>query len=99
MEKRDVVDKILQIIKRRGGKAYKTDGDYKPDIFGCYKGRTLCIECKDRGKKKNVSEGQAIELENWRRAGALALATDDPNTIDRLLDTIDALAQEGDIWR
>lgn len=76
MEKRDVVDKILKYIKQNGGKAYKTDGNYKPDIFGCLEGNCLAIECKDTGKLKHVTEGQQIELENWEKAGAIAFATD-----------------------
>lgn len=76
MEKKDVVDKILKYIKSEGGKAYKTDGNYKPDIFGCLNGRCLAIECKDTGKMKGVTEGQQIELDNWAKAGAIAFATD-----------------------
>lgn len=91
MEKKNVVDKILQMIKARGGKAYKTDGDYKPDIFGCYKGRCLAIECKDKGKMGNVSEGQQIELTNWQKAGAVAFATDSPEQVLHMLNHIDSL--------
>lgn len=76
MEKRNVVDKILKYIKTNGGKAYKTDGNYKPDIFGCLEGHCLAIECKDTGKMKGVTEGQQIELDNWEKAGAIAFATD-----------------------
>lgn len=76
MEKRDVVDKILKYIKTNGGKAYKTDGNYKPDIFGCLEGHCLAIECKDTGKMNGVTEGQQIELDNWEKAGAIAFATD-----------------------
>ena len=76
MEKKDVVDKIIKYIKEQGRKAYKTDGNYKPDIFGCLKGRTLAIECKDTGKLHKVTEGQQIELESWGKAGAIAFATD-----------------------
>lgn len=76
MEKRDVVDKIVQYIKTQGGKAYKTDGNYKPDIFGCLYGKCLAIECKDTGKLKELTEGQEIELRNWYRAGAIAFVTD-----------------------
>lgn len=76
MEKRDVVDKIVQHIKKQGGKAYKTDGNYKPDIFGCLYGKCLAIECKDTGKINNVTEGQQIEIANWKKAGAISFATD-----------------------
>lgn len=76
MEKKDVVDKILKYIKSEGGKGYKTDGNYKPDIFGCLEGHCLAIECKDTGKMKNVTEGQQIELDSWEKAGAIAFATD-----------------------
>lgn len=91
MEKRDVVDRILMTIKQRGGKAYKTDGNYKPDIFGCYKGVCLCIECKDVGKMGHVSEGQEIEIKNWQKAGAIAFATDNPDQVYHMLDTIDSM--------
>lgn len=76
MEKKDVVDKILKFIKQNGGKAFKTDGNYKPDIFGCLKGHCLAIECKDKGKLRNVTEGQQIELDQWTLSGAIAFATD-----------------------
>ena len=90
MEKRDVVDKAMKIIKKSGGKCYKTDGDYKPDIFGCYKGRCIVIECKDTGELNHVTEGQQIELNNWRKAGAISDAIDDPEKVRELLEAIDA---------
>lgn len=76
MEKRDVVDKIVKYIKANGGKAYKTDGNYKPDIFGVFCSNCIAIECKDTGKLKEVTEGQQIEIDNWKQAGAIAFATD-----------------------
>lgn len=90
MEKKDVVDKIMKIIKRAGGKCYKTDGDYKPDIFGCYKGRCIVIECKDTGKLSHVTEGQQIELDKWAKAGAVSVAMDNPEKVKELLEAIDA---------
>ena len=86
MEKRDVVDKILKLIKNKGGKAYKIDGNYKPDIFGCLYGKCLAIECKDTGKLKEVTEGQEIELRNWYRAGAIAFVTDSPEDANTILE-------------
>ena len=76
MENKDVVDKILKFIKQNHGKAFKTDGNYKPDIFGCLHGQCLAVECKDKGKLKDVTEGQQIELDQWTLSGAIAFATD-----------------------
>ncbi len=96
MEKRDVVDKIIKLFKTRGGKAFKTDGNYKPDIFACYKGRCITIECKDTGKLKTVTEGQKIELENWGKAGAISFLSDHPDDVITILDHIDARVNEGE---
>ena len=76
MEKKDVVDKIVKHVRESGGKVYKTDGNYKPDLFGVYKDKCIAIECKDTGKLNEVTEGQQIELNSWNKAGAIAFATD-----------------------
>lgn len=85
-EKRNVVDKCLKLIKIYGGKAFKTDGNYKPDIIGCVLGKMVVIECKDKGLLCDLTEGQQVELRAWQKAGAVAMAIDDPNDLAKILE-------------
>lgn len=88
MEKRRVVDPTMKAIKAYGGKCFKTDGNYKPDIVGCVFGKAIVIECKDNNKLDEVTEGQEIELNSWRKSGAIALAIDDVNDVIQVLEEL-----------
>ena len=70
---------VANIMKYLNGlpncKAEKTHGGFygnsgKPDITGCIKGRRFEIEVKT--EKGVISELQLVQLELWRKAGAVA---------------------------
>ena len=54
-----------------------------PDIVGCTRGLFFTLEAKSKGK--HPRKIQLVELERWRRAGALALWFD---SIDTAIDAV-----------
>lgn len=57
----------------------------QPDIFACYKGRFLGIECKAGGRKPTAL--QLYNLEKIKASGGCALVIDESN-VDSLIQLI-----------
>jgi len=58
----------------RGCKFMKTSGEGEPDLVGCINGKSVVIECKQPGKHPTIL--QYARLQEWAKAGALALWSD-----------------------
>lgn len=73
---REIVTRIRKLLTSAGAKVIKTSGQGEPDLIGTYQGFAFAIECKQPGKKPTAL--QVRRLSEWRRAGAIAFATDFP---------------------
>lgn len=84
-----IVDAVRRIIAQHGGYSFKTHGNMyqagQPDVIGCIAGRMIVVECKAPGKLSGVTPLQQGVLNKWAAAGALALACDNPNTLEAAL--------------
>ena len=61
----------LQAKLNLAGKVIKTEGGGEPDLIGVWRGVPYAIEVKQPGKKPTPL--QLHRLEQWRRAGAIAM--------------------------
>ena len=57
-----------------------------PDIFGCFRGKTLVIEVKTEDGK--VSKLQRHRLKQWRDAGAFTAVFRPSDTVSKLVEAI-----------
>lgn len=84
-----IVDAVRRIIGEHGGYSFKTHGNMyqagQPDVIGCIAGRMIVVECKAPGKLSTLSPLQSATLDKWAAAGALALACDNPDTLETAL--------------
>lgn len=81
--------KIIRHLKDKGAYVIKTIVTNRagvPDIIACYKGRFIAIECKDKGKKKNVTELQLVHINKIIDAGGKAIVVDCVEDVEELLN-------------
>jgi len=45
----------------------------RPDINGCYKGRSFRIEVKSEDTGYKQSAGQSMDIKRWKKAGCIAV--------------------------
>ncbi len=85
-----VVKAVLAEIKRRGGKAVKTQPPGveagTPDILAALNGVCLAVECKAPNCK--ASPLQLRRLAEWNAAGAVAVVVDDVRKFVAMLDAM-----------
>jgi hypothetical protein len=85
-----LVKSIKKLITEHGGFCYKHYAggpvglNGVSDLIGCYRGKALAIEVKS-GKDK-LTDAQSKFLENWRRAGGIAL---EARSIKEVADALD----------
>lgn len=70
-------DSLKKILSSLGAKVVKTHGNIyavagTPDLFGVWQGIPFLIECKNAVGK--VEELQELEMQDWRKAGAVVLS-------------------------
>lgn len=86
-----VVAKCLKLIRDRGGYAEKVHGDiFQPasiDIFACYRGVFIGIECKDLNERPTAR--QVYAMAQIINAGGRAFVARSPSDVERILDEID----------
>lgn len=100
------VKKIRRVLESRGGVTIKTHGSDQssgePDIIasipvmidGSLYGVTVVVECKQRGKKPTPL--QYATLEKWKRSGAIAFWSDNPDEVVQIIqDELNARAATG----
>lgn len=92
--------KIMPVIRKRGGVCTKkvagpNSAVGMPDLLGCYRGRSLCIEVKMPGQSYGVTEKQQDTLDMWAAAGAETAVVRTPKEVEDILDRIDAEADDG----
>jgi Holliday junction resolvase len=56
----------------------------QPDLIACLGGHFIAIECKQPGNKPTPQ--QLLRLAEWRRAGAVAFWSDDPDAAMKVLE-------------
>jgi len=87
-----VVNKIIKLIKQRGGKVLKTTPpgveDGTGDLLGAYRGRSLHFEVK-KGPKEKATKIQQHRCKEWKKAGAVSGVVDSPDQIEVILDALD----------
>lgn len=82
-----IVASILFLLRNHGwavkqhGSAFSTIGT--PDVLGCVSGRMVAIEVKRPGEL--ASKAQLVQLEKWRRAGALAMVATSAGEVRNVL--------------
>jgi hypothetical protein len=89
---KSIVNKVLALIKSRGGYAVKIHGSQfmllgLPDIIACYRGRFLAFEVKRDGRPAKPI--QLFQLGRIRRAGGVALRIHTVESAAAELDRID----------
>lgn len=86
---REIVARHRTLFRGLGIKVIKTSGEGEPDLIGSFEGFAFAIECKQSGKKPTPL--QEARLQQWRAAGAIAFASDNPaDSVFQLEDEVDA---------
>ncbi len=87
-----IVNKIIKLIKQRGGKVLKTTPpgveDGTGDLLGAYSGRSLHFEVK-KGPKETATKIQQHRCKEWKNAGAVSGVVDSPDQVEVILDALD----------
>lgn len=83
-EQKSVTDVVRRRIQAMGGRSIKIHGgpmqSGEPDIVGCLYGFMVAIETK-RSESDGPTVQQQLHLEQWQRAGAVAIWGSDPDLI------------------
>lgn len=85
---------IIKYLEAQGAEVFKpktTTYSKKgtPDILGCFQGIFIAIETKAPGKRP--TELQQLRIEQIRRAGGYAIATDNLNEVKEFINDISTI--------
>ena len=92
-------ERIQSLLKKRGAYCFKNHGDMttepgRPDIVCGYKGLFIAIEVKVDDNEPSPQQG--IHCRNIWKANGIAFITWDTKTVEKVLDYIDKLYNNGE---